>query len=113
MQGQDSCVKALEIYSTLFDFELRSFDCAVSPSTGKVMTHVDSKLKAIETGVEFDEACFLYVTLNDDLLVTEIVENCNSLVEFLALQSKACTKRIEECAKQHDKTGVVKERRGA
>ncbi|GAQ77798.1 hypothetical protein KFL_000030750 [Klebsormidium nitens] len=101
-KGQDSCVRALETYSTLFNFTLRSFDIAISPSSGKAITQVDVGLKGLETGVVVNENCFLYITLNDSLLVTEIVESCNSLAEFVALQSKSCAKKIQECANQHD-----------
>jgi len=99
-KGQDSCVRALEIYNSLFEFDLRSFDIAVSPRTGNVIAQVDVGLKALETGVDVQEDCFLYVTLNDDLLVTGMRESCNSLAEFIALQSKSCFKEIEECARQ-------------
>ncbi|GAQ78631.1 hypothetical protein KFL_000160340 [Klebsormidium nitens] len=104
-KGQDSFVRAQEIYLSVFNATRRSVDLAVSPSTGKVIAQIDAGIIGIETGVEFDEDCFLYITLNDDLLVTRIIENCNSLAEFVALQSKPCAKMIEECAKQHDKKG--------
>lgn len=114
IQGQDSCVRALETYSTLFNFTLRSFDVAVSPSTGKVITQVDVGLKALTTGVEVNEECFLYITLNDKLLVTEIVESCNSLAEFLALQSKPEgqeNRGVRKAARQAGRNGGRKETR--